>query len=57
VYISHYQAEREEISGGWRKLHDEDLCLSLNNVKMAKLGQMKCKKHVACMAKIRNACI
>jgi hypothetical protein len=50
--------KRNEVMGGWRKLHNEELhklCSSLNIVRMIKSRRMRWAKHVAPMREKRNA--
>jgi hypothetical protein len=47
----------EELTGDWRKLHNEelrDLYCSPNIVRVIKTGRIKWERHVACMGN-RNA--
>jgi hypothetical protein len=48
--------KREEITGGWRKLHDEDLhdLFTLPHIRVIKSRRMRCVGHVACMGEKRN---
>jgi hypothetical protein len=49
---------REEVAGGWRKLHNEELhnlYTSLNIVKVKKT-RIKWVGNVACMRQMRNLC-
>jgi hypothetical protein len=53
-----FRLKRDEIIGGWRKLHNEELhCLySLSNIiRMMKLRRMRWAGHVAFMRVKRNA--
>jgi hypothetical protein len=41
--------QREEVMGGWRKLHDEELhnlCSSPNIIRLFKSRRMRCAIHV-----------
>jgi hypothetical protein len=47
----------DEVTGWWRKLHDEELCNSYsspNIIKMINWGRMRWTRHVAQMGKKRN---
>jgi tRNA U34 5-carboxymethylaminomethyl modifying enzyme MnmG/GidA len=49
---------RQEVTGGWRKLHSEDLHYSCSSKKMIKLIKSKRKSWSAreeCMGEVRNA--
>jgi hypothetical protein len=48
--------ERDEVMGGWRKQHNEELCnmFSSNIIRMIKSKRMRWAGHVACMGKKRN---
>jgi hypothetical protein len=49
--------KRDEVTGDWRKLHNEelnDLCYSPNIVRMINSRIMKCAGHVARMAERRG---
>ena len=46
------EPEREDVTGGWIKRHNEelhDLCLLLNVIRVIKLGSLRWVGHVACM--------
>jgi hypothetical protein len=50
-----YGPKRDELIGGWRKLHDEELHnlhFSPNMVRMIKPRRMRLAGHVACMEMI-----
>jgi GH43 family beta-xylosidase len=50
--------KRDEVTGGWRKLHNEELhnlYFSPNIIRMIKLWRMKWAGHVAQMEAKRNA--
>jgi hypothetical protein len=50
---------RDEVTGGWRKLHNKELhnlYFLLNIIRMVKLRRLRCAGHVARMSKKRNAC-
>jgi hypothetical protein len=46
------------VTGGWRKLHNEELCnLQYSpNIRMISSRRMRWLGHVARMGKMRNAC-
>jgi hypothetical protein len=49
--------KRDEATGGWRKLHNEELhnlYSSTNMIRIIKSRRMKCAGHVACMRELRN---
>jgi hypothetical protein len=49
---------REEVTGGWRTLHNEELhnmYASPNIVKVMKSRRMRWERNVACMVEMRNA--
>jgi hypothetical protein len=48
--------KRKDVAGGWRRLHNEELCnlyASLNIIRVVKL-RMKWVGHVVCMGEMRN---
>jgi hypothetical protein len=50
--------KRDEVSGGWRKLHNEelrDLYSSPNIIRVIRLSRMRWMEHVARLDAIRNA--
>jgi hypothetical protein len=50
---------RDEVTGGWRKLHNEELhnlYSSTNIIRMIKSRRMRWAWHVAGMGETRNAC-
>jgi hypothetical protein len=50
--------KREEVAGGWRRLHNEELLnlyTSPNIVRVIKLRRVRWEGHVARMGKMRNA--
>jgi hypothetical protein len=50
--------KREEVAGGWRKLHNEELhnlYASPDIIRMIKSRSMRWVGHVACMGEVRNA--
>ena len=52
------EPEKEEVTGGWIKRHNEelhDLCLLLNVIRVIKLGSLRWVGHVACMGENKNA--
>jgi hypothetical protein len=55
-----FRPERDEVTGGWRKLHNEELhglYSSLNIIRMIKSRRMRWTGHVARMRDVRNAYI
>ena len=51
--------KEEEVTGGWRKLHNEqlqDLCLSSNIIRVFRLRRIGSVWHVACFGEGRLAC-
>jgi hypothetical protein len=52
-----FGAKREEVTGGWRKLHNEQLhnLYSSPNIRIMKLKRMRWAGHVARMEQMRNA--
>jgi hypothetical protein len=51
--------KRDEVMGGWRKLHDEelrDLYSSPSIIRIIKSRRMRWAEHVARMGEKRNAC-
>jgi hypothetical protein len=53
-----FEPKRDEVIGGWRKLHNKDLhylCYSPNIIKMIKSKRMKWAGHAARMGEKRNA--
>jgi hypothetical protein len=58
VWRTIYGLERDEVTGGWRKLHNEELhnlYSSPNSIRMIKSRRMRWLGHVACMEEMRNA--
>jgi hypothetical protein len=51
-----YGPKRDEVTGEWRKLHNElnNLCSSPNIVQVIKSGRMRWPGHVACMGEGRG---
>jgi hypothetical protein len=50
--------KRDEVTGEWRKLHDEELCdlySSLSIIRIIKSRRMRWADHVARMGEKRNA--
>jgi hypothetical protein len=50
--------KRDEVTGGWRKLHNEELhnfCSSASIIRMIKSRSMRWTRHVARMGEERNA--
>jgi hypothetical protein len=53
-----FRSKRDEVTGGWRKLHNEelhDLCSSPSIIRIIKSRRMRCAGHVARMGEQRNA--
>jgi hypothetical protein len=53
-----FVSKREEVAGGWRRLHNEELhnlCASTDIIRMNKSRKMRWTRHVACMRNMRNA--
>jgi hypothetical protein len=51
--------KRDEVTGGWRKLYNEELHKSYSSssiIRMIKSGRMIWAGHVARMVAMRNAC-
>jgi hypothetical protein len=51
--------KREEVAGGWRRLHNEELpnlYISRNSIRVIKSRRMRWAGHEACMGEMRNAC-
>jgi len=49
--------KRDEVTGEWRKLHEEelnDLCSSPNIIRVIRSRRMKWKEHVVCMGNRRG---
>jgi hypothetical protein len=47
---------REEVTGGWRKLHREvlhNLYTALNTIRTMKSRKIRCTGHAACMDEIK----
>jgi hypothetical protein len=50
--------KRDKVTGGWRKLHNEELhnlYSSASIIRMTKSNQMRWVGHVVCMEETRNA--
>jgi len=50
-----FEPKREDVTGGWRKLNNEELCnlYTVPNIIMGiKLRKMKLLGHVACMGEM-----
>jgi hypothetical protein len=53
-----FRSKREEMAGGWRRLHNEELrnlCHSPNVIREIKSRSIRWAGHVACMGKLKNA--
>jgi hypothetical protein len=49
----------DEVTAGWRKLLNEDLCnlfFSPDIMNLIKSKRMRCMEYVACMRELRNEC-
>jgi hypothetical protein len=49
----------DEFTGGWRKLHNEELhnlCSSPSIIRMIRLGRVRSAGQVACVGKKMNTC-
>jgi hypothetical protein len=55
--LSKIEPKREEVTGDWRKLHDEELhnLYPSLNIRKIKSSRMRWAGHVACNGKMRNA--
>jgi hypothetical protein len=56
---THFGPKRDEVTGGWRKLHNEelhDLYYSPSIIRIMKSRRMRLAGHVARMGTKRNAC-
>jgi len=54
-----FGTEREEVAGGWRRLHKEELhnlYASPNIIRVIKSRRMRWTGHVARMGQMRNTC-
>lgn len=54
------EAQKEDVIGGWRKLHNKklhNLCSSPDIIKITKSKRMKWEEYVACMGVNKIACI
>jgi hypothetical protein len=52
-----FRPKREEVAGGWRRLHDEELhnlYATPNIIRVIKSRRVRCAGHVARMGIIRN---
>jgi hypothetical protein len=50
--------KKEEVAGGWRRLHNEELLkfyASPNIIRLIKSRRMRWARFIACMGKMRNA--
>jgi hypothetical protein len=50
--------ERNDVTGGWRKLHNEELqkfYSAQRNIRVIKSMRMRWAGHVACMGEMTNA--
>jgi hypothetical protein len=57
VLMTVFQLKREEETGGWRRLHNEELhnlYSSLNIIRVVKSGMMRWVWHAAHMGEMRN---
>jgi hypothetical protein len=54
-----FEPKKDEVTGGWRKLHNEELhnlYSSPSKIRMIKSRRMRWEGHVARMGEKRNAC-
>jgi hypothetical protein len=54
-----FEPKREEMAGGWRRLHNEELhnlYISSNIIRVIKSRRMRGSGHVARMWEVRNIC-
>jgi hypothetical protein len=55
-----FEPKWEEVAGGWRRLHNEELHNNLytspNIIRVIKSGRMTWARHVARMGQMRNGC-
>jgi hypothetical protein len=54
MLVGMFGSKREEVTGGWRTLHDEELrslYLSSCIIRMTKLGKMRWERHVVRMGR------
>jgi hypothetical protein len=52
-----FGSKREEVAGGWRRLHNEELrnlCASPNVIRVIKSRRMRWAEHVARISEVRN---
>jgi hypothetical protein len=55
-----FRPKRDEVTGGWRKLHDEELYSFYSSpsiIRMIKSRRMRWAGHVVRMEEKRNACM
>jgi hypothetical protein len=53
-----FGSEREEVAGGWRRLHNDEfhnLYISPSIIRVAKSRRMRWTGHIARIGKVRNA--
>jgi hypothetical protein len=53
-----FGSKREEVAGGWRRLHNEELHTLYtlpNSIRMIKSRKVRWAENVACMGEMRNA--
>jgi hypothetical protein len=52
-----FGTKREEVTGGWRRLHNEELhnlYASPDIISLIESRRMRWERHVACMGEMRN---
>jgi hypothetical protein len=51
-----FGSKREEVAGGWKRLHNElhNLYASPNIIRVTKLGRIRWSGHIACMEEMKN---
>jgi hypothetical protein len=53
-----FKPTKEEVTGGWKKLHNEDLhdlCILCSTIKVMKIRRMRLAGYMACMGE--NKCL
>jgi hypothetical protein len=52
-----FRTKREEVAGGWRRLHNEELhnlCTSPNIIRVSTSRRMRCVDHAVHIGQMRN---